>query len=131
MDSEKVLQSYRDIGYEVPQDDDFRFGIKILDQNSVKTFLDGVRQYQISTSELQRLLENEREFNDRLAYNASLLIDFDSKKLYSYYPEPASFELFVPESWQGYYMNFDRHIPDDQRYWIGQNGENLIQGGQI
>lgn len=128
MDSEKVVQAYQNIGYDVPQDDDFRFGIKILDHHSVKNFLDGVKQYQISTAELQHLLKNEKEFNDRLAYNASLLIDFDRKMLFSYYPEPASFEAFVPDTWKGYYKDFGEYIPVDQRYWIGENGENLIKG---
>ena len=43
---------------------------------------------------------------------------------------PESFEHFVPSGWVGIYQNFEKNIPKNQRYWIDDNGKNLITGGK-
>ena len=72
------------------------------------------------------MLMNELSYNDKLAYNPSILIDFENRVLKSYYAEPESFEDFVPDGWSGYYQDFTVDIPQNQRYWIDKNGRNLI-----
>ena len=44
----------------------------------------------------------------------------------SYYAEPESFEAFVPDGWIGKYQDFTEEIPEKQRYWMDENGKNLI-----
>ena len=72
------------------------------------------------------MLMNESNYDDKLAYTPSILIDFENKVLISYYAEPESFEDFVPNGWEGKYQDFAEAIPRDQRYWIDENGRNLI-----
>ena len=55
----------------------------------------------ISTDELRKMMSMESDPGEILAYNPSVLIDFDKKILLSYYPEYMSFEDFVPEGWTG------------------------------
>ncbi|PAF34010.1 hypothetical protein CHH69_18115, partial [Terribacillus saccharophilus] len=42
-----------------------------------------------------------------------------------YYPEPASYEVYVPDNWVGTYEEFIEQIPRDYRYWI-VNGHNAF-----
>ena len=37
-----------------------------------------------------------------------------------------SFEYFVPDGWEGKYQDFEKDIPRMQRYWLDENGKNLI-----
>lgn len=72
------------------------------------------------------MLMNESDYNDKLAYNPLILIDFESRVLTSYYPEPESFEDFVPDGWSGKYQDFAADIPQNKRYWLDENGRSLI-----
>lgn len=74
------------------------------------------------------MLMNESNYNDKLAYSPSILIDFENKMLISYYAEPESFENFVPDGWSGKYQDFLINIPQNQKYWIDENGKSLIRG---
>ena len=51
----------------------------------------------------------------------SLIVDFDSKILLSYFPEPASFESYTPDGWIGKYENFLDEVPVEEKYWIINN----------
>ena len=51
-------------------------------------------------------------------YKPSLYVDFDKKKLYSMYEEPASYEDYVPIDWYAKYENFLNLIPIEKCYWI-------------
>ncbi len=103
-----------------------RFGIKVVNKLTKTLFLDKIKEYRISTEELKRMLMNESNYNEKLAYNTSILIDFENEVLMSYYAEPESFEDFVPDGWDGKYQDFAADIPQNQRYWIDENGQSLI-----
>lgn len=127
LDYTKREVSYRKRGYKVVIDDTARFGIKIVDDSTRVSFLHNIRGNKITTGELKRMLMSEADHDEKLAYNPSILIDFENRILISHYAEPESFEDFVPDGWEGKYQNFEEIIPQDQRYWIDENGRNLIQ----
>ena len=104
-----------------------RFGIKVVNEFSQITFLDEIKKYKITTKELKKMLMNESNYDEKLAYNPSILIDFDNKILTSHYAEPESFEDFVPNGWKGKYQDFTGDIPENQRYWIDENGLSMIR----
>lgn len=126
LDFTKLEEAYQKKGYIVTVDALQRFGIKIINESTKDLFLCNVKKYKISTEELNKMLMREVDYNDKLAYNPSLLIDFEKKMLISYYAEPESFEKFVPEGWSGEYRNFEMDIPQNQRYWIDKSGKNMI-----
>lgn len=126
LDYTKLEEAYRKKGYDFVIDDTSRFGIKVVNELTQKHFLDKIKKYKIATQELKKMLMNELNYNDKLAYNPSILIDFENKVLTSYYAEPESFEDFVPNGWSGTYQDFAVDIPQNQRYWIDENGQSLI-----
>lgn len=128
LDYFKLEEAYRRKGYEIVADDSFRFGIKTVNELTCCSFLDQIRQYKITTHELKNMLMNEADYDEKLAYNPSLYIDFDNKILISHYAEPESFEDFVPDGWEGKYQDFESIIPQNQRYWTDVNGKSLITG---
>lgn len=126
LDYTKLEEAYQKKGYEIIVDDTPRFGIKILNELTKRFFLDKIKERRMITEELRKMLVNEKSYNEKLAYNPSILIDFDNRILISYYAEPESFEYFVPNGWKGKYQNFEENIPQNQRYWLGEDGRNLI-----
>lgn len=126
LDYTKLEEAYCKKGYDVVIDDTPRFGIKVVNELTQSLFLDNIKEYKIATEELKKMLINESDYNDKLAYNPSILIDFENKVLTSYYAEPESFEDFVPDGWKGKYQDFATDIPQIQRYWIDENGRSLI-----
>lgn len=128
LDYSKLEDAYRRKGYDVVIDDTPRFGIKVVNELTQSLFIDKIIEYKISSEELKRMLINESEYDDKLEYNPSILIDFDNKLLKSHYAEPESFEDYVPDGWKGKYQDFAMDIPQNQRYWIDENGRSLIGG---
>ncbi|MBT2254686.1 hypothetical protein [Priestia megaterium] len=106
-----------------------REGITVLDEKNAEAFLKRVESFKVDKSYLLSLFE-ERILNDvdddRLDFSPSLLVDFDDKKLYSMFPEPASFEEYVPNNWDGWYEDFTNLVPEKEKYWINDRQENLF-----
>lgn len=128
LDHLKLMQDFREGGYEVFEDNTFRFGIEVVNESTQKRFLDNIREYKISSEELKKMLMEETDLNEKLAFTPSVFIDFDNKVFISCFVEPSSFEAFVPDGWVGEYRDFDMDIPEAQRYWIDENGRDIIGG---
>lgn len=92
-----------------------RWGISVLDENSADQFLKKIQNNLIRLEELKRmyLRSGEKQFE----YLPALYVDFDKRKLYSYFPEPEDFENFVPNNWNGEYKDFYQLIPKNMIYW--------------
>mgnify|MGYP006916315475 CR=1 FL=1 len=72
-----------------------RCGTAVLDSDNAEKFLEYLRNCLYTTDELREfyLIADEDEKYD---FFPSLYIDFDKKELCSFFPEPVSFENFVP-----------------------------------
>ncbi|HWI64958.1 MAG TPA: hypothetical protein VNT75_24275 [Symbiobacteriaceae bacterium] len=94
-------------------------------------FLQHIQPFRVSVEELRAQIaaeEREGSLGDENWYKfiPSLLVDFDSRKLLSLYPEPYSFEAFVPEGWTGAYDDFLPLVPVSERYWV-VDGADLFE----
>jgi hypothetical protein len=126
LDLKKLVSSYLEKGYEIPNPDDFsdRFNIAVVNEDTAEDFLQKLSDFEVRTEELRKMLE-QGTYSHITDMLPSLYVDFDDKELTSYYPEPASYELYVPKGWHGKYGQFIEVIPEDYCYWI-INGNNLF-----
>ena len=130
LDLNKLREAWRKRGYDAPDCDSNseRFGIRVVDEHTKYAFLEKIEDFKVTTTELRKMLMAETDSLERAAFSASLLIDFDQKRLLSIYYEPESFEAYVPAGWTGEYEDFYSDIPVQERYWIDGNGNDLLFG---
>ncbi|MED2184319.1 hypothetical protein [Bacillus wiedmannii] len=132
LDYYKLDQAYKNIGISIGDNDktEERNEIKVLDYENVEVFLVRINQYKTTKEALNYLLlENIKRKNageDLLDFSPVLLINFDNKILYSMFPEPASYENYVPNDWIGTYEDFTEFIPTSEKYWIDKFNNNLL-----
>ncbi|MEI4527110.1 MULTISPECIES: hypothetical protein [Priestia] len=107
-----------------------RKGMEILSSENAGLFLKRIESYKGDAATLLKLFENKIESGeeeDVLDFIPSFLVDFDQKVFYSLFPEPASFEEYVPSDWKGTYEDFTALIPETEKYWINKDGESLFE----
>ncbi|MGG2088105.1 hypothetical protein ABFY59_14065 [Priestia aryabhattai] len=107
-----------------------RKGMEILSSENAGLFLKRIESYKGDTATLLKLFEDKIESGDGedvLDFSPSFLVDFDQKTFYSLFPEPASFEEYIPSDWKGTYEDFTALIPETEKYWINKDGESLFE----
>ncbi|MBJ8105116.1 MULTISPECIES: hypothetical protein [Bacillus cereus group] len=132
LDYNKLDNAYKNLG--VSTEDNYeteeRNGIKVLDNENIEVFLQRINKYNVTKEELNYLLlENIKSKNageDLLDFSPVLLINFDDTILYSMFPEPASYEEYVPKDWIGKYEDFTALIPESENYWVDEFHNNLL-----
>lgn len=132
LDYNKLDNAYRNLGISIQDNNEpeERSGIKVVGNENVDVFLQRVNKYIATKEELNYLLleniESKSEGEDLLDLSPVLLIDFNNKRLYSMFPEPASYEEYVPKGWSGKYKDFTELIPKSEKYWIDKFNNNLF-----
>lgn len=136
LDLTKLEKAFLIKGYQLPNLGDYsdRFDIGVLDENSADKFLNEISESKVSLVELRELVlklacGSKESENFPTELTPSLLVDFDNKLLMSYFPEPASFENYIPDGWDGVYENFLNKVPMQERYWI-IDGKDYFCGKQ-
>ncbi|KJD42533.1 hypothetical protein [Paenibacillus terrae] len=119
----------KNIGNNIEEDDE-RKGIAVLDEHSFIEFVPRINKYSVSTDELREslklnLLTKSKE-DTFYTFIPSLYINLDKRELYSLYPEPASYEDFVPNNWIGVYEDFLSMIDSKEKYWYDENGIDIL-----
>jgi hypothetical protein len=107
-----------------------RKGMEILSSENAGLFLKRIESYKGGAATLLKLFEDKIESGeeeDVLDFIPSFLVDFDQKVFYSLFPEPASFEEYVPSDWKGTYEDFTGLIPETEKYWVNKDGESLFE----
>lgn len=123
LDYVKWGEAFSRIGYSVSGETGTeRFGIEILDESSVSTYLTHQADCTTSRDELADLLlmyPQLSEADDVLDLSPSVLVDFDSRHLVNSFPEPSGqFEKYVPNGWTSEYGDVESLIPETECFWI-------------
>lgn len=131
LDLNKLTTAFSDRGYDMSEDDESeRFGIRVLSEQTANLFLSHILEYKVEVNDLrQKVLEacsGPDNFDCILDVCPVLCVDFDKKELFSLYPEPAAYEDYVPDGWEGKYEDFTIKIPDNQKYWL-INGKDYFK----
>lgn len=99
-----------------------RFGIEVLDETTAEDFLNRIRDSRVTALELKQLLGELEDvfasFDEVLEFIPTIYVNFDERIFYSQFPEPMSFEDYVPEGWTGLYKDFMLDVPEPERYWV-------------
>ena len=115
LDYNKLDSAYENLGISIEDNDEpeERRGLKVLDNENIDIFLKRINKYVVTKEELNYLLLKNIGSNseDLLDLSPVLLINFNNKTLYSMFPEPASYEEYVPKGWSGKYEDFTELIP--------------------
>ena len=76
---------------------------------------------------MKLFLQAKEDNDESWAYDfrPSLYVDFDSRKLFSLYSEPASYEDFVPNKWVGEFFDFLNLVPESEKYWVEESYRSL------
>ena len=132
LDYKKRIKIFEDKGFEIKEEylDESRQNLLILDSHNINIFLERISEHKISTNELRRLLIAGRATEDDswlYEFRPSLYVNFDNRKLFSLYSEPASYEDYVPLNWVGSYFDFLELVPIKCRYWINEDSVNLLE----
>lgn len=107
-----------------------RKGMEILSSENAELFLKRIESYKADSSTLLKLFKDKIESVDEedvLDFSPSFLVNFDQKTFYSLFPEPASFEEYVPSDWKGTYEDFTALVPEIEKYWVNKDGESLFE----
>lgn len=132
LDYNKLDNAYKSLGIKIQDNNEpeERRKIKVLDNENVDIFLQRINKYIATKDELNYLLlesiKSKSEEEDLLDFSPVLLINFDNKTLYSMFPEPASYEEYIPKGWVGKYVDFTELIPKSEKYWIDKFDNNLF-----
>jgi hypothetical protein len=103
----------------------------VLNEETASAFLQAIQEEQVTAIELRSELHHFRETDptgdEWFKYVPSFLVDFDKRLFFSMFPEPASFEHYMPDGWIGSYKDFLDMVPEKERYWMVQ-GKSLFEG---
>lgn len=105
-----------------------RGGIDVVDLDTKEIFLEYIRTRLIESQELREMLKLTDSFDDKLPFQESVFINFDTAELFNKYYEPNAFEEMIPTGWIGKYCSFSKFVPEVDRYWI-DDGNNLMWEG--
>ena len=118
LDLRKFADAFISKGYAVPNPEDFsdRFNIPVVNEDTASAFLLCIQDCKASADELKQVLE-QKTYDHISDMVPSLYVNFDEKRLLSSYPEPASYEQFVPDGWIGLYGSWLACVPEEHRFW--------------
>lgn len=100
----------------IPIDSD-RPGFPILNEKNIKKYLNTIYNYKLTYEELEEFLKSYFETIGKqgLKY-PQFYIDVPNKTFYNFYPEPGSYEEYVPDGWKGQFSSYPDKIVPQQAF---------------
>lgn len=136
LDWNKWREDFRSAGHEVPEADySERFGIGVVDIDTADEFLAALASRQLDRKALKL------QFVERYAGADSwwdvedlfpiAFVDFDQRQFGAFYPEGARIERYVPDGWDGRFVDFANEYPEDvfpaeEKFWM-VDGVDLLR----
>jgi hypothetical protein len=124
-------------GYDMPEfNDDFRFGIKIVNEKTVDKFLTSMSCYEVEKDELSYQLairyQTAYSFWDVIDLFPVIFVNFDEKKVAGFYPQPnVRLEYYIADGWQGEFIDFALEYPEEtfpksEKFWVKGDEDLLV-----
>ena len=134
LDVNKLRNGFLALGYDVPDDDDFRFGLHIVDQQNADYFLKCMSRYEISKESLSSALSLEypsaKSWWDVQHLFPIMFVDFDECTVGAFYYDGIRMERYVPNNWCGEFIDFANEYSEEKfsssdKFWV-QDGQDLL-----
>ena len=134
LDVNKLRNGFLALGYDVPDDDDFRFGLHIVDQQNADYFLKCMSRYEISKESLSSALSLEypsaKSWWDVQHLFPIMFVDFDECTVGAFYYDGIRMERYVPNNWCGEFIDFaieysEEKFSSSDKFWV-QDGQDLL-----
>ncbi|QMV13847.1 group-specific protein [Vibrio spartinae] len=123
-------------GYEVPEfQEDYRFGIRSVNQETAQQFLDSMFEFEVQRDELSIELANRfttaRSWWDVSDLFPIMFVNFDDCKVAGFYPDGTPMERYIPDGWEGEFIDFANDYPEDvfptsEKFWV-QGESDLLK----
>lgn len=134
LDVNKLRNGFLALGYDVPDDDDFRFGLHIVDQQNADYFLKCMSRYEISKESLSSALSLEypsaKSWWDVQHLFPIMFVDFDECTVGAFYYDGIRMERYVTNNWCGEFIDFANEYSEEKfsssdKFWV-QDGQDLL-----
>ncbi len=135
LDVNKWRNEFISYGYDVPDfNDQYRFGIRVVNQETVEKFLENMSDFEISKSklsfELARRFTTASSWWDIKDLFPILFVDFDNKHVGAFYSEGTPMERYIPDGWTGEFIDFadeyeESIFSSSEKFWIKGDSDLL------
>ncbi len=136
LDVNKWRNEFIEHGYDMPDfNETYRFGIRVVDQETALQFLDQMSIFEISKDELSfelaKRFVSAHSWWDVQDLFPIMFVDFDGKKVGAFYPEGTPMERYIPDGWVGEFIDFANEYSEDEfpvaeKFWV-KGGSDLLQ----
>jgi hypothetical protein len=131
----KWQQDYLDAGHETPVlDVSDRFGIPVVDENTIHDFFIAVEEYRVGKTALSdalaRRMPRANSWWDVGKLFPVVFVDSDRRHVSAFYNDGIRLERYVPDGWTSLFEDFASNsaeivLPFSERFWI-QNGVDML-----
>lgn len=135
LDYDKWEKDFVDAGYPPTEsDEDERFGIPIVNEQTIAQFLSEMEQYEIEKTELENGLKlrfpDAQSWWDVGDLFPIMFVNFDKRHVAAFYPEGTRMERYVPDGWTSEFDDFantasEEDFPVREKFWV-QDGVDLL-----
>lgn len=136
LDVNKWRNEFVEAGYEMPAfTDDYRFGIHCVDETNAEQFLKHISDLEVVRDDLSRELAQRyptaKSWWDVGDLFPIMFVDFDNKRVAGFYHEGVPMERYVPDGWDGQFIDFANEYPEDifpkaEKFWV-KGDSDLLQ----
>lgn len=136
LDLNKWSQAFVDAGYQMPEPDPSeRFGIPVLNEKTVDSFLAEMQQYEIFkddlTKDLIARLPGAQSWWDVGDLFPIMFVDFDRRHVCAFYPQGTPMERYIPDGWTSEFEDFatkypEEYFPQSEKFWI-RDGLDMLE----
>ncbi len=134
LDYRKWAQEFLNAGHSVEIGANGRFGIELVDEETMDLFLSKVSHLELEKGKLAKALERRfkdaRSWWDVGALFPIMFIDTDRKHVSAFYPSGIRMERYVPDGWSSDFKDFATEYPEDlfpreEKFWV-QDGVDML-----
>lgn len=136
LDLDKWTKDFVDAGYDIPESDPSeRFGIPVVNDQTIASFLSAMGQYEVEKLTLGKQLadrfDKAKSWWDVGDLFPIMFLDADRRHVAAFYSSGTPMERYIPDGWTSEFEDFatkygDEDFPQAEKFWI-QDGIDMLK----